>query len=188
MTNHKGTKFINLIKSRRTVHDFKSDKKVDIATIYEAIEACRWAPNHHLTEPWHFYLLGNDTVEKVIELNTEIMLDKKGQEVANKKRERWESMPGWLVITCNKSSDELTYKEDFAATCCAIQNLMLALWEQDIGMKWSTGPVIRDPRCYEILWLNPDEQEIMGIFWYGYPEIVPDIRRKEISQFITELD
>lgn len=188
MSDQSTDEIIGLIKARRTIHDYKPNEFVDKKIIKEAIEACRWAPNHHLTEPWHFYLPGKETIEKIIELNTEIMLAKKGQEAADKKRQRWKAMTGWLVISCLKSDDELTYKEDFAATCCAIQNLQLLLWEQGIGMKWSTGPVIRDERFYDLLWINSDEQEIMGIFWYGYPELIPKMPRKEISQFITELD
>lgn len=184
--NHK--QLLETITSRRTIHDYNPNKEVDKAIIIEAIEACRWAPNHHLTEPWHFYLPGKEAIKKIIELNTEIMLAKKGQEVAYKKRERWQKMTGWLVITTLKSDDELTYKEDFAATCCAIQNLKLILWQQGIGMKWSTGAVIRDERFYDLLWINSEEQEIMGIFWYGYPKVIPEMRRKQLSQFITELD
>ncbi len=45
-----------IISSRRTIHNFVPDKIPDMAVIKEAIASARWAPNHHLTEPWHFFL------------------------------------------------------------------------------------------------------------------------------------
>ena len=47
------------IRSRRTTHLFLK-QKVSRQLVLDAIELARWAPNHHLTEPWHFYLLGDE--------------------------------------------------------------------------------------------------------------------------------
>ena len=48
-------KFANSIRSRRTVKLFKNEE-VSRDIIIKAIEVARWAPNHHLTEPWNFYI------------------------------------------------------------------------------------------------------------------------------------
>ena len=45
------------IRSRRTTKLFLREE-VSWELIRDAIEVARWAPNHHVTEPWHFYLLG----------------------------------------------------------------------------------------------------------------------------------
>ena len=47
------------IRDRRTIKIFEQ-RAVDHNIIRDAIEVARWAPNHHLTEPWHFYLLNDD--------------------------------------------------------------------------------------------------------------------------------
>ena len=45
-----------LLRSRRTIHHFYPDHPPP-HIILQAIELARWVPNHHATEPWHFYLL-----------------------------------------------------------------------------------------------------------------------------------
>ena len=177
----------NLIRSRRTVHEFKKDQKPESAVIKEAISIACWAPNHHLTEPWHFYLLGEETIQSICALNREMLKETKGMEAAEHKYKRWMEIPGWLVVTCDKSDDELRFIEDYAACCCAMQNMMLYLWAKEIGMKWSTGPVIRDERFYDTIWANPDMEHIVGLFWYGYPAEIPHTVRKPIEQVLTEL-
>ena len=180
------SKLIELISGRRTVHQFK-EVMCPQDKLMEAIDLARWAPNHYLTEPWHFYLLGSETVNSVIELNTEIVRESKGDAAANAKERRWRQIPGWFVLTCAKSDDPARNQEDYAACCCAIQNLMLALWNEEIGVKWSTGEVIRDKRFYDLLWIDQELETVVGLFWYGYAEDVPKMTRKPCMQIITEL-
>ncbi len=92
-----------------------------------------------------------------------------------------------MVVTCLKSDDELRCQEDYAACSCAIQNLMLILWQQGIGSKWSTGPITRDEHFYDLVWVNKDLESIMGIVWYGYAADVPQTTRKPLQQVLTEL-
>ena len=186
MTNQP-TYIEDLIKSRRTIHDFIPDKIPDKAIIKEAIKIACWAPNHHLTEPWYFYLLGQETIDDICQLNRGIMTDTQGVESAEKKFRRWKNIPGWIIVTCKKSKDDITYQEDYAACCCAIQNLMLFLWHNDIGTKWSTGTVIRDDRCYEVAWIDKKLENIIGLIWYGYPAESVNTARKNIEQVLTEL-
>lgn len=176
-----------LIRSRRTIHEFDPQRQVPNEVIKKAIESACWAPNHHLTEPWQYYLLGQETIDAVCELNREIVTAAKGEEMGEQKYQRWKQIPGWLIISCDKSTDQLRYMEDYAACTCAAQNMMLALWEQGIGMKWSTGAITRDKRFYELVWLDPELEHIMGIFWYGYPAVIPQTLRKPVEQVITEL-
>lgn len=176
-----------LIRNRRTIHDYDPGKAVADDVIKEAIESACWAPNHYLTEPWHFFLLGQETIDSICELNREIVSASKGEEAAEQKYRRWKNIPGWLVVSCDKSSDELRFMEDYAACACAIQNMMLSLWDKGIGMKWSTGGVTRDARFYELIWVDPEQEHVMGIIWYGYPAEIPQTVRKPVTQVMTEL-
>ena len=72
----------DLIVSRRTIHNFIPGKVPDEAFVKKAINISRWSPNHHLTEPWRFYLLGTETIAKICELNKEIMTATKGVDAA----------------------------------------------------------------------------------------------------------
>ncbi len=176
-----------LIRNRRTIHEYDPDKPVPDGIIRDAIESACWAPNHHLTEPWHFVMLGKETIDAVCELNREIVTASKGPDVAEKKFRRWHNIPGWLVVSCDRSEDQLRFMEDYAACACAIQNMMLTLWDKGLGMKWSTGAVTRDERFYELTWVDPKQQHIMGILWYGFAAEVPQTVRKPVAQVITEL-
>ena len=186
MTNQ-SRNLANLIMSRRTIHNFVPDKVQDISLIKEAIEIACWAPNHHLTEPWRFYLLGSETITSVCDLNKKILTASSSSDAAQKKYLRWLNIPGWLIVTCRKSANELTYYEDYAACCCVIQNFMLYLWSNGIGTKWSTGDIIRDDEFYDIIWVNKDLENVVGIIWYGYSEDTPKTTRKNISKTLIEL-
>lgn len=180
-------KIEDLITGRRTIHDFKPHDIPERGIIKHAIEVACWAPNHHLTEPWHCYFPGTETANSIIELNTQLTREKSGEQVAAVKQKRWSTMPGWLVITCDKSSDPIRDREDYAACCCMIQNLMLYLWSQGIGMKWSTGDVVRSDKFYDLLWIDPASETVVGLFWYGYAEAIPETARNDVSKVIIEL-
>lgn len=189
MTDNLGggqTTVAEVIRARRTIQAFKPEKP-PIELIHQAIELACWAPNHHVTEPWRFYILGEETASAVVTLNTELVEHAKGKDTAATKQKRWAAVPGWLVVTCHKSSDPLQTQEDYAACCCAIQNLQLALWEQNIGTKWTTGAVTRDANFYELLWIDPALESVVGLIWYGYPDEQPAGHRKPLEQVLVEL-
>jgi Nitroreductase len=155
--------------------------------IRKGIEVARWAPNHHLTEPWHFYLPGPETIRSILQLNFDIVKRKRGETAAMEKQKRWARVPGWLVLTCDRSEEPVRAQEDYAACCCAAQNLMLYLWQRGIGTKWNTGALICDQQFYELLQINPGAEKVVGLFWYGYPEEIPVVKRKPLHQILTEL-
>ncbi len=175
------------IRSRRTVKLFLQ-QPVSRQLILDAIEVARWAPNHHLTEPWHFYLLGEDAIARSVELTRIVVTERKGEKIGDFKAQDAATRPGWLVVTCARSDDELTQQEDYASVCCAIQNLSLYLSEAGLASKWSTGPITRDSRFYELLGIDETAEFIVGLIWYGYPKITPTQQRKDVAEIVTELD
>lgn len=180
-----GHAIIDVIRSRRTIHNFRPEPPPE-SIILEAIESARWAPNHKVTEPWHFYLVGEEAAAKVSQLNYELVLDERGETAAQNKLQRWLSMPAWLVVTCDLSDDDIRQREDYGACCCAIQNLFLHLWSEGIGAKWGTGPVTRHPDFYKIIGVDVRSEEVVGMFWYGYPAEVPEGKRNRSVQDIVK--
>jgi len=173
------------IRSRRTTKLFLR-QAVSKVLIRDAIEVARWAPNHHLTEPWHFYSFGDDTITKCIDLIRTIVTETKDEDLAEFKAKSAATIPGWLLVTCKKSDDELLQREDYASCCCAIQNLTLYLSEAGVASKWTTGLVTRDQRFFDLLGINPDEEFVVALIWYGYPKILPTQSRKEVDEILTE--
>lgn len=176
----------DLIANRRTIHKYKPDL-VAQEKLTAAIDLAKWAPNHYLTQPWHFCLLGKETTNAMIDLNSQLIRETQGEDAAKAKQRRWREVPKWFVVSCVKSEDSSRQQEDYAACCCAIQNLSLVLWNQGIGIKWSTAALIQDQRFYDLLWIDPTLQQIIGLFSYGYPAEVPKGNRKRVLSMITEL-
>ncbi len=176
----------DLIRSRRTIHNFKPELP-PWETVRKGIDVARWAPNHHLTEPWHFYHLGREAVTAIARLNAQMLAQDKGPEAGKRKLGRWLSIPGWIVVTCDRSDEAIRAREDYAACCCAIHNFSLYLWSEGIGVKWSTGPVTRDPGFYDLIWVDPEVETLVALLWYGYPADVPQLVRKPLEQILVEL-
>ena len=185
--------FHRLALSRRTINAFEPALPSGWeAAIERAVEAATYAPNHRRTEPWRFHLLGPEAARRVCELNAGIVAAKKGAAAGEKKLQRWLAMPGWLVVTCTRHEEGENVsgakwsmddpvgaaREDYAACCCAIQNLCLSLHADGLGAKWTTGQVNFDPRFGEAAGLSSGEF-VVGTLWFGAPAGMPDPPQKK---------
>lgn len=179
-------RFEEVLRGRRTINLYLQTP-VPQQLVREAIETATWAPNHHLTEPWHFYLLGDKARQRCLDLCFDLVNAKKGEEAAAFKRNSWAEKPGWLVVTCKTSDDTQLQTENYGACCAAVQNLMLYLWKAGIGSKWTTGDITRDPRFAEILGIDFADEFVVGLIWYGYPKLTPTQSRGGIDESLTDL-
>jgi nitroreductase len=175
-----------VLRGRRSIDLFAPDP-VSLDTVRAAIEVARWAPNHRLTEPWRFYLLGPATLRPVIDLAVELEIAKKGERAGPIRRARLEGIPAMFVLTSARSDDTLLERENYAACCCAAQNLMLYLWWRGIGTKWTTGGITRHERFHELLGIDSAKESVVGLFWYGVPKVIPTQKRRPIEEIVTQL-
>jgi nitroreductase len=179
--------FGEILRGRRTI-DLYLQTPVPDELLDEAIETAIWAPNHHVTEPWHFYTFGQETINACVDLVRDIVTQKKNDARAGEhKAQRWSEKPGWLLITCRKSTDALRQQEDYAACCAATQNLLLYLWKAGLGSKWTTGDITRDPRFFDIVGMDPEQESVVGLIWYGYPKLTPTQARKPVEDVVTRM-
>lgn len=178
--------FDSILQTRRTINEFEEELPSNWNEMLEkAILSAIYAPNHKRTEPWRFHLLGKKAIQKVCELNASLVAAKKGEAAGKKKLDRWLLMPGWLVVTCKTSDGESSMdvpasieREDYAACCCAVQNLCLSLHNSGMGTKWTTGPVNFDARFGEIVGLDKNEY-VVGTIWFGTPKQKPNAPPKK---------
>jgi nitroreductase len=144
-----------------------------------------WAPNHRLTEPWRFIVLGPETRRLLAERFGELKAEKAPADAAER-RERVKAdstrmflnLPAVIAMAALQEGDEQRRREDYAAVCCAAQNVQLAAWAAGIGTKWSTSPLIHDPLAYRLLSLDPTRFDIIGFLFAGYPAEVPTRERR----------
>jgi nitroreductase len=178
--------FGDVLRGRRTINLYLQTP-VPAKLVRAAIEAATWAPNHHVTEPWRFYLLGKASIAACVELVRDIVTQKKDAKAGAFKAKAWSEKPGWLLVTCRRSNDEIMQREDFAACAAAVQTFMLYLWKAGVGSKWTTGDITRDPRFFDIVGVDPQAENVVGLIWYGYPKLTPAQRRSNLDDVLTEL-
>ena len=179
------------ILSRRTIFQFKP-APVPKAVLEKALSFGVWAPNHLLTEPWRFVVIGEQTKRKLAERYRQIQMDRTPAHVDAENRakigeagfQKFMSKPAVLAVACLQEGDEQRRREDYAAACCAMQNVQLAAWDMGIGMQWSTHPVTMEKATHELLGLDPAREVIIGFYYAGYPDEVPKPKRKPFSEVI----
>lgn len=182
--------FLELAQHRRTIYQFLN-QKVEPERLNLCLEAAIWAPNHGLTEPWRFYIIGPQTQKDLTHLYAKLRADKRAlaesdeyQTIYSKACDRFMANPQIIMLGQIRNMDLVRSKEDYAACACAVQNFQLAAWEQGLGVQWSTGPIIHDAETYQILGLDPTEIELIGILYMGYPESIPSSQRQALSKVI----
>ena len=176
-----------LMRQRRTITLFDG-KEVPQNVVMQALDVARWAPNHHVTEPWHFYLLGAGGRERMIELVRRVATEKKGEKAGEFNAQSAAEIPGWVIVTCKRSADPVRQREDYAACACAIQNFSLYLWQAGIGCKWSTGRVLKAPGLAGVAGFDAESEEPVAILRYGFPRVIPQQMRREVDEIITITD
>ena len=68
-----------------------------------------------------------------------------------------------------------------------MQNFTLYLWKAGVGSKWTTGPITRDARFFDIIGVKQYEEFIVGMLWFGYPKITPAQSRRALHEVLQEL-
>lgn len=183
------------ILSRRTIKEFKSEPVPD-ALLERALHAGLWAQNHRMTQPWRFIVLGPTTHQALAEAGANAQLQAMRADTDAAARDKvWNSAvqklmskPRIVVVTMVLSGDAFQRREDYAATCCAIQNIGLAAWGEGVGMQWSTGKQTQQAETYTQLGIDPTTEEIVGFLYFGYPALIPtSASRKPLAEVMRRL-
>lgn len=150
------------IRGRRTVGVF-SERGVSREVVMELIEAAVWAPNHHQTEPWGFQVVSGAAR---LELGEAVMAD--AGEFKKDPRGKLLRAPLFVAVTqVVDLSDAVRDREDYAACCCAVQNLMLAAHARGLSTKWSTGALAESAAAKRWLGIEASDR-IVGYIYLGY--------------------
>ena len=182
----KQSKLAQLMITRRTIHHFEPTE-VPLEPVKRALELAVYAPNHHHTHPYRFYLMGEEIKSRFLEYAKEAFSERDPAS-AETKLARWKRIPGWILVTRKKSDKEKIAHEDYATLSIALYMMMLSLTAEGIGTKWSTGSLLFNEEVYKIFGLNSQEKVIEGLFWYGYPEKRPlPFPKPQFAQYVTEL-
>jgi nitroreductase len=135
------------IRARRT-HKQYGSAPVDEATVRELVDLARHAPNHHLTQPWRFRLLGPATRARISELA--------GEKEAMKLRRA----PTLVLATAALSGDPHTDEEDLHATAAAVYAVLLGATGRGLASYWRTPGCLAKPEIRETLGLAANERVV----------------------------
>jgi len=133
------------IRSRRTHKAFAADP-LPRELIDELLELGRWAPNHHLTNPWRFRVLGPEALARLKEVA--------GPEAASK----LDRAPTLVAATAVRAEDPIADQEDLCATACAVYAVLLAAHGRGLAGYWRTPGVLRTAPGLEALGIPADER------------------------------
>jgi nitroreductase len=189
------------IQSRRTIFKFKPDP-VPKNILEDILYAGIWAPNHHLTEPWRFTVIGEEAKLKLADRYSEIQIEKVTSnpeaakaiteetlaEIGERGFQKFMSKPTIVAVSCIQEGNTQRQLEDYASACCAMLNIQLAGWEQGVGMQWSTGAITMEKETYDLLGINPENENVIGFYYMGYPEEIPTPKRKHLHQVLRWID
>jgi nitroreductase len=166
--------FRELTKARRTVHSFK-ESPVDESLVLEALQLSLWAPNHKLTFPWVFTLVGPAAREGLAKLAVELKSQKEplSDFKANIVRESVIKPAHLVSLAVKRSAKSEQMHEDYATLACSVQIACLDLWQNGIATKWSTSGFARHAKTYSILGLYEAEVQLEGILMVGIAEKFP---------------
>ena len=171
---------IEAIKTRRTIYDFLPDRVPD-PLLSQILETGIYAPNHKLTEPWRFTVIGRMTQSAIAEIHASAECAALAPEQAAAKKQqlidKLMAKPTIVVASCVKSEDPQRQIEDLLAVGCAIQNIQLAAWANGVGCQWGTGKITRSPEVIEQLGIA-DNSIVVGFIYLGYPTDIPQRPRK----------
>lgn len=180
------------IKTRRTI-PLVSDQAVPANLIEQIIEAGTYAPNHHKTEPWRFYVLQGDGRMKLGRVLREITISQQEDPLSESsivKIERSERNPlrAPVIIAVGVEPSEkenVIMKEEYATVSTSVQNMLLTAHALGLGAIWRTGAICYHPKVSDFFGLST-KGEIVAFIYLGYPEIEPKpFKRTDFKEFTT---
>ena len=158
------------IYGRRMAWSFK-ETEVSRSAIERMLDAAVWAPNHRMTEPWRFVVSEKDspTRRKTSDLAYAAALERSDNtRRAAAAREKVLAPPYIIYAYATPGPDEKTTKENYAAVCCAVQNIALAGAAEGLAVTWDTGGVTRHAELKSLLGAE-DDWELTAMLMIGFP-------------------
>jgi nitroreductase len=159
---------LTAIRERRSVKKVRPDP-VPRELIEQVLEAAVWAPNHHLTQPWRFFVLtGAARLALGDVLARDPALSPDTREVIGQKPLR---APVVVAVAVEPHPDR-PLLDEIAAGAAAIQNMLLAAHALGLGAIWRTGRAIEDPAVKAFFGLS-DRAVLLGFVYLGFPATIP---------------
>lgn len=181
------------IRSRRTVKAF-APEPLTRDELDELFELARWAPNHGLTGPWRFRVVGPQalTALKHAAAAQACASAPEGADadvIAAATVAKLDRAPTLVAVSAVRSPDPVTVTEDEHATAIAAYIVLLAAHARGLAGYWRTPAVLRDPAGLAALGV-PDGETALGLLHLGHAAQPTSTTpaREEPAAYVTYLD
>lgn len=180
--------FADILRKRRSIKRF-TNRPVSRDEVETLLAAATLAPNHRLTQPWRFYVLGPLArrayglalgERKARKLDDAGAADALRDRVADEHR----ALPCMIAVAIVRNENSEIAEEDYAAAMMAIENLALAAVDLGLGTHIKTGGVMSDPAARAAVGVRDDER-IIAIVNVGEPAEVPPPRTRQRATTLT---
>ena len=162
------------IRTRRT-HKAFAPEPLAREEIEGLLELARWAPNHHLTAPWRFRVIGPAALERLKQAA--------GPEGATKLGRA----PTLIVASAVLGGDPIQDEEDLHATAVASYIVLLAAHARGLAGYWRTPAVLREDAGRAALGLAPEERSV-GLLHLGHGRQERPVPERPVTDTTTFLD
>ncbi|WP_127489450.1 nitroreductase family protein [Paenibacillus ehimensis] len=167
------------IRGRRSVGRVKNDP-IARELIEQLLEAGNWAPSHHATEPWRFYVMTGGGRQALANAYADIAAEGaagvSGQELEELRAKQGAKAfraPVVIAVAVSPSTAKgVSRIEEFAAAHAAVQNMLLMAHALGLGAIWRTGEPAYHPRMKQAFGLG-EADAIVGLVYVGIPEMAP---------------
>jgi nitroreductase len=161
-----------LAAARRT-HKAFGPEPVPRPALLELLEVARFAPTHHLNQPWRFRVLGPETLAALKRVAGEKEAQKLGR------------APTLVAASAALTGDLVTDEEDVCAAAAAIMLVLLAATERGIATYWRTPNVLRTLPGREAIGI-PSGERFLGLLHFGTATREPAPREREPVETYVE--
>src|SRR3954469_25826347 len=163
------------IRTRRT-HKAFGPEPLPREQIDELLELASWAPNHNLTVPWRFRVVGPETLSRLMEV------------AVPERPPNLDRAPTLIVVSCVLSGDTVEEEEDLHATAAASYIVLLAAHARGFAGYWRTPGILRSAEGRAAVEL-PDQERFVGLLHLGHPrQEKPAPERPGAERTTTYLD
>ena len=176
------------IRQRVSVKEYTSDEVPDEA-VERLIDLAVLAPNHRMTEPLSFRVMGPGAklayAEALAGRKTARLDDPTvAGEVRDRVVRRTTAVPAMIGVLVHRDEDPEVREEDYATAFMAIQNLSLAAVAMGLGTHIKTGAVMEEPSLREALQVGAEER-LAAIVFLGTPAEVPPSKPRAPAETVT---
>jgi nitroreductase len=182
------TTALDALHGRRSIRQF-NPREVSRAEIETLLDAAITAPNHRLTQPWRFYVMGPEA-RRAYGLALGNRKAKKIEDAAaadtmrNKVADEHMALPLMIAVAVAEDANPEIREEDLSATMMAIQNISIAAVALGLGTHIKTGAVMQDPAACAAVGVGEGER-IVAVINVGEPMVVPAAKERKPAASLT---